>query len=292
MPSQPRFRRDAADSKGVTVDSTPSQFPDSGSTHVRTLFLSDFHLGTKNAQAGELVAFLRSIEADTIYLIGDIVDFWRIRRRAHWPQSHNDVIQALLKKARRGARLVFIPGNHDDALRAYCGQSFGAVELKLSDVHETADGRRYLIMHGDEFDIVVRYARWLAYLGDTAYGLALWVNTRFNWLRRRSGLGYWSLSAYLKRKVKQAVSFIGEFEAALASEARRHGADGVICGHIHHASTKEIDGVHYINSGDWVESCTAVVEHADGALQILRWFDMAERVPSERGLRRVMRRAA
>jgi len=258
------------------LSQTPKIPPKRPRYQYRTLFLSDIHLGTKNAQAEELVAFLKCVEAETIYLVGDVVDFWRIRRRAHWPQCHNDVIQTLLKKARRGTRLGFIPGNHDDALRSYCGQSFGAVELKLNDIHKTADGRTFLVMHGDEFDVVVRYAKWLAYLGDSAYALALWINTRFNIVRRHAGMGYWSLSAYLKQRVKTAVSFIGEFETALASEARRREACGVICGHIHHAALRDINGVAYVNCGDWVESCTAACETLDGEIKILRWFEFEE----------------
>ncbi len=239
----------------------------------RTLFISDVHLGTRSSQAEMLLDFLRYNEADTIYLVGDIIDFWRIKRGAVWPQSHNDVLQKLLRKARKGTRIVFIPGNHDEALRDYCGMHFGGIEIERQAVHETATGRRYVVMHGDEYDVVVRYARWLAFLGDRGYGLALWANTPLNFLRRRLGLGYWSLSAYLKLRVKTAVNFIGEFEKNLAEEGRRRDANGVICGHIHHAASREIDGMHYLNAGDWVESCTAIAETATGELQLIRWFD-------------------
>lgn len=237
----------------------------------RTLFISDIHLGTKACQAELFLEFLKQSDAETYYLVGDIVDFWRIRRGAHWPQHQNDVIQKLLRKVRKGARIVYIPGNHDEALRNYCGATFGGVELAKKAIHETADGRRFLIIHGDEFDVVVRYAKWLAFLGDHAYVMALWVNTWFNWGRRKLGLPYWSLSAWLKNRVKRAVNYIGEFEAALANEARRNGADGVVCGHIHHAAMRDIDGVQYINTGDWVESCTAVGETRDGRLEIIHW---------------------
>jgi UDP-2,3-diacylglucosamine pyrophosphatase LpxH len=237
----------------------------------RTLFISDVHLGTRSSQAERLLDFLKDHDADTIYLVGDIVDFWRIRRGAVWPQSHNDVIQKLLRKVRKGTRVLFIPGNHDDSLRQYCGQHFGGVEIVRQAMHETADGRRYLVIHGDEFDVVVRYARWLAFLGDRGYELALWSNWPLNFIRQRLGLGYWSLSAYLKQRVKTAVNFIGEFETNLAGEARRRGVDGIICGHIHHAASREIDGIHYVNTGDWVESCTSVVEHHDGRLEIVDW---------------------
>ncbi len=245
-----------------------------GMVHYRTLFISDVHLGTRAAQANLLLDFLKETEADTIYLVGDIVDFWRIRRGAIWPQSHNDVLQKLLRKVRKGARVVFIPGNHDEGLRQYCGQHFGGIEIEHQTVHTTADGKRYLVIHGDEFDVVVRYAKWLAFLGDRGYELALWMNHPLNFIRRRFGLGYWSLSAHLKLRVKTAVNFIGEFEKSLSDEARRNHVDGVICGHIHHAASRHIDGVHYLNTGDWVESCTAIGENADGTFDLIRWHDV------------------
>ena len=207
-----------------------------------------------------------------IYLVGDIIDFWRVRRGAVWPQSHNDVLQKLLRKVRKGTKIIFIPGNHDEALRDYCGTSFGGIEIHRDIVHVTADGRRFLVMHGDEFDVVVRYAKWLALLGDRSYEFALWCNHPINWMRRRFGFGYWSLSAYLKLRVKSAVNFIGEFEHAIAQEARRRDADGVICGHIHHAADRMIEGIRYINCGDWVESCTAIAEDHRGQLRLIRWI--------------------
>jgi UDP-2,3-diacylglucosamine pyrophosphatase LpxH len=249
----------------------------------RALFISDIHLGTKACQAEFFLDFLKHSDADTYYLVGDVVDFWRVSRRAHWPQAQNDVIQKLLRKVRKGARIVYIPGNHDEALRSYCGATFGGIELVRKTIHRTADGRRFLIIHGDEFDVVVRYAKWLAFLGDHAYVLALGINTHFNWIRRKLDLPYWSLSAYLKHRVKRAVNYIGEFEAALAQEARRNGADGVICGHIHHAAMREIEGILYINTGDWVESCTAVGETQDGKLEIIRWAGPAQAGDVARG---------
>ena len=251
------------------MDHTPAQ------KRYRTLFISDVHLGTKACQAPELLEFLKRHDADVIYLVGDFIDFWRVRRGAHWPQPHNDVIQKLLRKVRKGTRVVYVPGNHDEALRPYCGSTFGGIELVNQTVHETADGRRFLILHGDQFDVVVRYAKWLAFLGDWAYEMALWVNTHLNKARRFFGLPYWSLSAYLKHKVKTAVNYIGEFEEALASEAHKQQAQGVICGHIHHAAMRDINGIIYINTGDWVESCTAVGETPDGSFEIIRWFDQA-----------------
>jgi UDP-2,3-diacylglucosamine pyrophosphatase LpxH len=243
------------------------------SSRYRAIFVSDVHLGTRTSQASALLDFLKCHDADTIYLVGDIVDFWKVRRGPHWPQSHNDVVQKLLRKVRQGSRIVFIPGNHDESLRDFCGMHFGGVEIHRSAIHRTADGRSYIVMHGDEFDVVIRSATWLAGLGDRGYELALWLNNPLNWVRRHLGFGYWSLSAYLKQSVKRAVNFIGAFEEAVASEARRHKANGIICGHIHHASDRMIDGVHYLNCGDWVESCTAIVEHADGRLELVHWPD-------------------
>jgi UDP-2,3-diacylglucosamine pyrophosphatase LpxH len=244
--------------------------------HYRTIFISDVHLGTRGSQSDMLLDFLREHDAETIYLVGDIVDFWRIKRGVIWPQSHNDVLQNLLQKVRSGTRIVFIPGNHDDGLRDYCGTKFGGIEVELNAIHDTVDGRRYLVMHGDEFDVVVRYARWLALVGDRSYQLAMWFNWPLNIVRRRLGLGYWSLSAYLKNRVKGAVSFIGDFEASLTDEAKRRKVNGVICGHIHHAASKYFDDVHYVNTGDWVESCTAIVETRTGELELIRWLDVVE----------------
>jgi UDP-2,3-diacylglucosamine pyrophosphatase LpxH len=237
----------------------------------RALFISDVHLGTKGCQAELLLDFLRVHDADTIYLVGDIVDGWRLKQHWYWPQAHNDVVQKLLRKGRAGARLIYIPGNHDEFLRDYYGSHFGGIEVAESHIHVTATGRKYLVIHGDMFDMVVRHARWLAFLGDWAYVTALGVNTYINIIRRKLGLTYWSLSAWAKLKVKNAVNYISEFETALSGEAGRIGADGVICGHIHHAASRDIDGLHYVNTGDWVESCTALVENEDGTLEIIRW---------------------
>lgn len=241
---------------------------------VRALFISDVHLGTRTAQAERLLDFLRYCDAETIYLVGDIIDFWKVRRGPHWPQTHNDVLQKLMRKVRKGARLVLVPGNHDEALRDYTGMQFGGVEIHRDILHTTAKDQRYVVLHGDEFDVVVRTARWLAFLGDHGYEFALWLNNPLNWVRRHLGLGYWSLSAFLKHRVKKAVAFIGAFEEAVAAEARRRGADGVICGHIHHASDRHFLGTHYLNCGDWVESCTAIVETYDGELHVIQWAEV------------------
>ena len=236
---------------------------------VRTVWISDLHLGTPGCQAHALLEFLRNVECETLYLVGDIIDGWALRRSWYWPQAHNDVVQKILRKARKGTRVVFVPGNHDEFARKYLDHSFGGVEVIGECTHVTADGRRLWVTHGDMFDGVIQCAKWLAYAGDIAYEVTLKVNSWYNRARSRLGLGYWSLSRYLKLKVKRAVSYVSEFENAVAREARRRGAHGVVCGHIHHAEIREIDGVLYCNDGDWVESLTALVEHPDGRLEIL-----------------------
>jgi UDP-2,3-diacylglucosamine pyrophosphatase LpxH len=256
--------------------------------HHRALFISDVHLGTRTAQAEALLDFLRENHADVIYLVGDIIDFWRVRRGAYWPQSHNDVLQKLLRRVRKGTRIIFIPGNHDEALRDYCGTRFGGIEIVQNALHQTASGKRYTVMHGDEFDVVVRTAKWLAFLGDRGYELALWLNNPLNFLRRHLGFGYWSLSAYLKNRVKQAVSFIGAYEDAVAAEAHRNGVDGIICGHIHQAADRQIGDVHYLNCGDWVESCTAIAEQMDGTMVLIKWSPDMVRVPQAKKRARVL----
>jgi len=243
---------------------------------LRTLFISDIHLGTRGAQADLLLDFIKHHEAETIYLVGDIVDAWRLKKNWYWPQKHNDVVQKLLRQSRKGVRLVYIPGNHDEFMREYVGTHFGGVEVMQDTVHEAADGKRYVVMHGDEFDVVVRYAKWLALLGDWAYVTLLSMNSIVNRVRRRLGFSYWSLSAWAKLKVKNAVNFIGDFQEALAGEAKRRGADGVICGHIHHAVLQDMNGVRYMNCGDWVESCTALAENFDGSFEIIQWTGQAK----------------
>jgi len=256
----------------LTMDQTAK--PDDDVIRVRAMFISDAHLGTRGCQAAMLLDYLRHYDADVIYLVGDMIDGWRLRSGWYWPQLHNDVVQKLLRKVRKGARLIYVPGNHDEFLRDYVGSNFGDIEICDRAVHESADGARMLVIHGDQFDIVMRHARWLAFLGDGAYSAALIANTWLNAARRKLGLTYWSLSAWAKLKVKDAVNFIGSFEELLASEARRHEVDGVICGHIHHAAMHDRFGVRYMNTGDWVESCTALVEHYDGRYELLRWADV------------------
>jgi UDP-2,3-diacylglucosamine pyrophosphatase LpxH len=243
----------------------------SGTLHFRSLFISDVHLGTRGCQAERLLDFLRYHDADVIYLVGDIVDGWQLKSSWYWPQAHNDVVQKLLRKGRKGARLIYIPGNHDEFLRGYYGTHFGGIEVVESFIHESADRRRYLVIHGDCFDLVVTQARWLALLGDKAYEFAIFVNRLLNGVRRRLGFPYWSLSQWAKLKVKNAVSYIGEFEKTLVAQAEREQVNGVICGHIHKAAIHEDFGIRYINCGDWVESCTAIAEHDDGRFEIITW---------------------
>ncbi len=241
----------------------------------RAVFISDTHLGTPGCQARALLEFLRRTDSDYLYLIGDIIDGWQLKRRWYWHQSHNDVVQKVLRKARKGTEVVYIPGNHDEAARHYVGVAFGGIAIRDEAVHTTAQGKRFLITHGDLFDGVIQCAPWLALAGDVLYTLTLRLNRHFNALRGHFGLPYWSLSQFLKHKVKNAVSYIAAFEQALAREARRRGLDGVICGHIHKAEIRDIDGIQYCNDGDWVESLTALVETREGVLRILRWHDMA-----------------
>lgn len=239
--------------------------------HYRAIWISDVHLGTAGCKADFLLDFLRANESDQLYLVGDIIDGWQLKKGWYWKQSHNDVVQKILRKARKGTKVTYIVGNHDEALREFLGLTFGEIVIANEAVHETQDGRRLWITHGDLFDGVIQYAKWLAYLGDTAYTFILKVNDTFNYLRHKIGLSYWSLSQYLKHKVKNAVSFITAFEEALTTEARRRGYDGVVCGHIHRAEIREIDGTLYCNDGDWVESLSALVETHEGELKLVFW---------------------
>lgn len=246
-----------------------------GGKRYRAVFISDLHLGTPGCRAEDLLNFLKASSSEHLYLVGDIIDGWQLRRRWYWPQAHNDVVQKLLRRARKGCRVVFVPGNHDEFARGFIGHQFGGIEVVEDAVHVTADGKRLWVTHGDYFDGVIQCAKWLAYLGDNLYEFTLKLNRYLNHLRAKFGLPYWSLSAYLKHKVKKAVNFISDFEQAVAHEAKKRGHQGVVCGHIHHAEIREIDGVLYCNDGDWVESLTALVEHHDGRLELVRWGDVA-----------------
>ena len=235
----------------------------------RTIWLSDTHLGTRGCRAQALLDFLDANDCEYLYLVGDIIDFWRLKRAPYWPQLHSDVIRKVLSRARGGTTVTLVPGNHDEYLRRFCDLQLGNIMVTREAIHRTADGRLLMVVHGDEFDGITRYHRWLAVTGDVGYEALLVLNRWFNGARRVLGLPYWSLSAYVKGKVKRAVSFITAFEAALAHEAARRAVQGVVCGHIHRAEMRDIDGILYCNTGDWVESCTALVEHLDGTLELL-----------------------
>jgi len=237
----------------------------------RSIWISDTHLGTPGANADKLLHFLKHTRSEYLFLVGDIVDGWQLKKRWYWPQKHNDVVQKLLRKARHGTNVVFIPGNHDEAARQYVGMTFGDIKVEAEYIHTTLDGRKLWIVHGDLFDQVIQHARWLAYVGDQAYTFLLWMNHWLNKARIVFHLPYWSLSQYLKLKVKSAVSFISAFEHVMVTETRRRGCDGIVCGHIHKPELRNIDGIIYANDGDWVESLSALVEHHDGRLELIEW---------------------
>lgn len=239
--------------------------------HYRTLWLSDIHLGTAGCQADYLLDFLRCHESETLYLVGDILDGWQLRKSWYWPQTHNDVVQKILRKARKGTRVVYVPGNHDALMRQFCDLAFGDIVVQDEAFHTLLDGRRLWVVHGDLFDGVTTHARWLALLGDTLYTFILKFNQWFNAARARLGLPYWSVSQYLKHQVKNAINYIHAFEQVMINEARRRGCQGVVCGHIHKAEIREVDGALYCNDGDWVESLTALAETFDGQLKIIEW---------------------
>ena len=240
----------------------------------RTIWISDIHLGSKGSQSEHLLEFLKYNDSEYLYLVGDIIDGWRLTKKWYWPQSHNDVIQKILRKARKGTKVFYIPGNHDEGSRSFIGLTFGDIKIRNQAFHLTAKEKKLWVVHGDMFDHVIQHARWLAYIGDSAYTFLLWINKWFNDLRRFFNLPYWSLSQYLKLKVKKAVSFINAFETLMVKEAHRRGCDGVVCGHIHKSELKEINNLIYANDGDWVESLTALVEHKDGELEIVNWVDL------------------
>lgn len=246
---------------------------------VRSIFLSDIHLGTRSCQADSLIGFLREYESDHLYLLGDIVDFWSMSRTIHWTAAQNTVVQKVLRRARHGEQVMLIPGNHDEVLREYVGASFGDIRIAEEHIHETADGRRLLLLHGDAFDQVTRHHRWLAVLGDIGYDLLVSLSAMLSRIRRTLRIsGHWSLADYAKRRVKTAVSYIFDFEDAVMRTVRERGLDGVVCGHIHSACLRETNGLLYINCGDWVDSCTAIVEHLDGQLELVEWRHVGARI--------------
>ncbi|MFZ5749292.1 MAG: UDP-2,3-diacylglucosamine diphosphatase [Pseudomonadota bacterium] len=244
-----------------------------GRRKYRTIWISDVHLGTRGCNAEMLIDFLDHVDSDTMYLVGDIIDGWQLKKKFYWPATHNDIVWRVLKRAKRGTRIIYIPGNHDEVFRQFTGLSFGGVEIRRQAIHKTADGRRLLVLHGDEFDAITLSHRWLAHLGDAAYTFTMTLNRWVNAYRRAFNKPYWSLSKYAKQKVKNAVEFISKFEEIVAHEAGVRGVDGVIAGHIHTAEIRTIEGVEYYNDGDWVEGCTALVEHYDGRMEILHWAE-------------------
>ena len=248
---------------------------------VRSVFISDVHLGFKGCSAELLLDFLHSVEMEHLYLVGDIIDVWSMKKAMFWPQSHNNVLRTILGKAKDGSKVIFIPGNHDEVFRAFDGAVFGNLEIHREFVHTAADGQRILVLHGDEFDSVVKCSPWLAKLGSNLYDMLLAANPYINWVRRKFGLPHWSLSAYLKHKAKSAVQYIGSFEDAVAQAARRRGVDTVVCGHIHHAELREISGVKYCNDGDWVESCTSLIEDMNGRLRLIHWPTLREHMVTQ-----------
>ena len=247
----------------------------------RTIWISDIHLGTKGCNADLLIDFLDHTDSETMYLVGDIIDGWRLKKKLYWPPEHNDIVWRILKRAKRGTRIVYIPGNHDEMFRQFSGLSFGGVEIARAAFHTTADGRRLMVLHGDEFDTIMLAHRWLAFVGDALYHLMMGLNRWVNLVRTRLGLPYWSLSKMAKHKVKNAVEFISKYEEVVARAAGERGVDGVVCGHIHTAEIRRFDGVEYYNDGDWVEGCTALVEHFDGRMEILHWPDEVARRDAE-----------
>ena len=242
----------------------------------RTIWISDVHLGTRGCNAEMLIDFLDHVDSETMYLVGDMIDGWRLKKKFYWPAAHNDVVWRLLKRAKRGTRVVYIPGNHDEIFRQFTGMDFGGIAICRKAIHETADGRRLLVLHGDEFDAITLAHRWLAHVGDFAYTALMEVNRWVNIVRRWMKRPYWSLSKHAKAKVKNAVAFISHFEEVVAHAAGARGVDGVVCGHIHTAEIRDINGVTYYNDGDWVEGCTALVEHFDGTMEILHWAEEME----------------
>ena len=245
---------------------------------LRAAFISDVHLGSRGCRAADLLEFLRSIEVETLFLVGDIVDLWSMRRSFFWPQEHNDVLRTILGKAKEGCRVIYVPGNHDADLREFCGSVFGNLEMRRKYVHETAAGETLLVVHGDEFDAAVKFSPWLARIGASAYDFTIWLNHYVNALRRLCGARDWSLVAWLKTRMKNARDYIEAFERTAAEAARRRGVDGIVCGHIHRAGIRVIDGVRYCNDGDWVESCTALVEDMNGRIALWSWAEVRGRL--------------
>jgi len=238
----------------------------------KTIFISDLHIGSTQCQADTLLDFLKHNESEKLYLVGDIIDFWALSKRVYWPRDHNTIIQKILRKARHDTKVIYVPGNHDENVREYDEHVFGDIEVRNSIVHTTVDGKRFLVVHGDEYDTIAKYHQWIAKLGSKGYDFLLEVNRAVRAVRRVMGIqSHFSLAAYIKFKVKNAVQFISDYEESIVMTLKDEGLDGVICGHIHHPEIKEMDGFLYVNTGDFVESCTAIVEHDCGRLELIRW---------------------
>jgi UDP-2,3-diacylglucosamine pyrophosphatase LpxH len=239
----------------------------------RSIWISDFHLGTRGCQSELLLEFIKHTQSETLYLVGDIIDGWALKNTWYWPQSHNDVVQKILRKARNGTKVFYLSGNHDEVMRGFAPVNFGGVSILNQVIHETVDKKKYLVVHGDQFDGIIQCAKWLALLGSITYDFLLYFNRYINFFRKKFGYEYWSLSNYLKFSVKNAVKFVSEYEKLVCNYARQFEVEGIICGHIHHANMQYMNEIHYINDGDWVESCTALVEHFDGKLELINWTD-------------------
>ena len=251
-----------------------------GVKRVRTAWISDMHLGTRGANANSLLDFLRQYDFENLYVVGDLIDIWSMRRGRYWPQTHNDVIQKILRKARKGTRVVYIPGNHDELVGDFCG-SYGNIDIQRHAIHVTATGKRILVIHGHELDTVVQNVKWLAFAGDVGYQFLLSLNPAINLVRRRFGLGYWSLSSYAKKRVKDAVNFIGRFEEAVAHYAEQFKVDAVLCGHIHSVAIRKIQNIEYYNCGDWVETCSALVEDYAGEISLVSYLPRVQSAARE-----------
>ncbi len=260
--------------------------------HFRTIWLSDVHLGYKGCKAEYLLDFLQATHAETIYLVGDIIDFWSMNKTMYWPQAHNEVIRLLLDKVKQGSRLIYVPGNHDEVIREFDGVAFGRMRVCEEYIHHTADGKRLLLLHGDKFDGVIKCSRLAERLGNFGYDLLLYLNRQVNHFRRLAGFPYWSLAGYIKSRVKNAMRHVHNFEQAVTHDARKQGVDGVVCGHIHHPAINTINGILYFNTGDWVENCTALAEHADGTMELIHWSEVRQTMKLLPALEAVVTKAA
>ena len=237
----------------------------------KTVFISDLHLGTRMSQAKKVLDFIKTFECEKLYLVGDIIDGWALHKNFYWPQIHNDVIQKLMRMARKGTEVIYIPGNHDEFLRSFGDYEFGNIKLLNKDIHTSTNGKKYLVLHGDQFDVVIEHAKWLSHLGSWAYDVSIVLNVYINYFKKLFNLKPWSISSWLKYKVKKAVNFIGNYENTLSDYAKSNKCDGIICGHIHHPNMRDISGISYLNCGDWVETCSAIVEHQDGTMEVILW---------------------